>query len=134
MLDQVHTMSTGGALPATYSRTVMDDRRMIHIVGRGQADASSCIQAVREQASHPAHMPEYKILLDIRELDFHPDSMEAISLARTVVDLRKKFQGKIAVVVCDKVQMFAAQLVGRLVSAGGISMMPFADVESAVRF
>jgi hypothetical protein len=120
--------------PGMITHYIDPDRGMVFVSCAGRLDFGVCARAIRALADDPGFSPRYKILADVREVDFHPDSAEAIDLARTIVDMREFFAGKIALVVAGRVQLFTAQLVSRLAMAGGITMMPFRDMEEALRF
>ncbi len=112
---------------------ILPDQQLAYVSVAGAVSLDRCLSAIRSLTGDPFFRVDFKVICDIRKMAFHPDGAEAVQIARTLVNLREQFKGKIALVVADKVQMFAARLVSSLATAGGLTMMAFYDLESASR-
>ena len=91
------------------------------MIAEGQIDGASSLQAISDVVSDPDFVPTDRIIVDLRNIEYLPQTPDLFLIADRIIALKSKLQGEITVVVNDDI-FYLARLACVITSSAGIKM------------
>ncbi len=104
-------------------------------MGRGAIDLSTAIPTGLALAKEPAFQPNFKILVDLREMNVNnpgPTTRELRTLAQEFKQLSALYQNKVAVVVSGTFAFGLARMTSTLAEFAGFHFSAFNNMAYAI--
>ena len=110
---------------------VVADARLAEVTGYGRIDFDESLAAGDALEAEPTFRPDYAVLVDLRRIEFAPDTPEVEAFARTLPRFKACCRGRIAVVTGNVLHFGLARMVCLIAEAAGFPMRPFSDYAEA---
>jgi len=114
-----------------FSYEFVSDRELVVVTASGPIDFDSGLALGEAIPKEQFHSPARPVLVDLREMDFVPETPDIHSFARELPRLRTHFSGPIAVVTTPGLSFGLARMTCLLAEAAGFPMSAFDDVSAA---
>lgn len=109
----------------SFSHVLSPSEKTARVNADGAVDVMACIAAMQTLADDDAFKPDYTVVVDLRRVEYVPDTSELFVLRSALVGLKQQFQGEITLLVSPSV-LYMAQLVCLLTDAWGLRMKAIA--------
>lgn len=110
---------------------IAKDEGIVYVDSEGRVDLESMIESVIEVTGSPDFSPHFRVLSDLREIEYQPAVSEAIDFGHFMGTLHALLRDRIAAVLSNPVHYRLSKIVCLLARARGIEMQSFRDMESA---
>ena len=119
---------------AQMSFEVDPEKRSVLVVVRGRASLTDCAQMVEDLTSAPQYDPSFRVLGDVREIEFAPSASEAQALSRLFEAKRALYGNGLGVLVGSSLHYGLTRMIN-LFSAGGDELIvPFTEEAEALHW
>ena len=112
-----------------YRWSICQEEELAEIVADGFVDTSSSIEALFAVTSDPEYAPHYRILIDMREMDFTPRLGDALEIASVLRKARSVLRGRMALVTHEELSRLAVIVAS--IASGGVTIRTFEDYDAA---
>jgi hypothetical protein len=120
-------------MPASYS--IISSEHYVHVAISGNISFQEIISLLEEITEHASFDPKFHFLFDVRTITQYLSYAETLSLFEYYKNnLFRKIQGKIAVVIAQRVQFGITRIAATIFSRKGIDVNSFYSIEEAVRW
>ena len=110
--------------------TFSEEEELVYVVGQGPVDLASAVETLFLVAGNPRFLSHWRVLVDLREMEYEPQPKEAVEMARVLGVSKSMLQGRVAVVVAAPVRPLAG-LAASLASQNGAAVREFTDPAEA---
>lgn len=114
-----------------FEYTISRGERLACVTALGPIDFEQSLAVGDELAADPEFEPGFKLLVDLRRMEFNPSTPEIESFARTLPRFKQVFSDRIAVATSGGVHFGLARMTCLMAEAGGFLMRAFSDYEAA---
>jgi hypothetical protein len=87
-----------------FSHAICAAEETVLVTANGEITIRSAQRAVSDVQADPQFRPDYRVLVDLREMKYSPSTEDIRVLASTLGEARDSYRGKVAVVVSGKFQ------------------------------
>lgn len=115
---------------SNYKHFIYPEQKFCYVSINGKANFEQSIQAMRDVAFDPLFKVDYSIIVDLREINFHPKYDELMGIKETLIELRDSFQGRI-VLIPSPVIAVVVQLISVFADLGGLNIKTYSDINKA---
>jgi len=112
-----------------YRWSICQEEELAEIVADGVIDISSSIEALFAVTSDPEYAPHYRILIDMREMNFTPRLGDALEIASVLRRARSVLRGRMALVTQEDLSRLA--MIVASIARGGVMIRTFEDYDAA---
>ena len=113
-----------------YSYRIDKERGVIVVKADGCIDFSQTIKIMDQIPFDPDFQKDYKVIVDLSEMEFHPSFNEFTDIKDNLVRLKEIYQNKIALVVVGLIKTLG-DLIAELVNREGMKIKSFYTREKA---
>ena len=117
-----------------YRYEISENEQIVFIHGTDYISLDDSLALINEIALTQNFKPEYKLLVDVRNMENVPSSTEVKSFVLALGKLRERFQSSIAVVVSGELNFGMARMTSILADIEQIRMRIFYEYETAYRW
>ena len=110
-------------MPVTWNFAVEEE--LVTAQAKGPTTYEQCISMLEEVSGDPRHDPRFKVLVDVRGIDYSPSVAEVRQLAEALVERRESFSKGMAVIVDPGPHYDLAELCSRLAKSQGFTLACF---------
>ncbi len=103
------------------------------VVGKGCISFDSSVKAMHTLADDPGFRPDYNIIVDLRDISYHPTYKEVLDIKNNLVFMKTSFTKKVAIVTTG-FRMVLAELVSRFSQLKGMTVSAFSDMGAALEW
>jgi hypothetical protein len=114
-----------------FIQLVFPEEQLVRVQTVDHVDAQMCAKAIEDLANDPEFRPTYKILADLRQLEFSPSTSELQTLVALLCELGDIYLGPIALVVEGPFYMGLGKMVSATARLSGLSMAAFDEAAAA---
>ncbi|MBU0983360.1 MAG: hypothetical protein KKA42_05790 [candidate division Zixibacteria bacterium] len=114
-----------------FSHTISAPEKLARVRAEGPVNLDACIKAIEALASDPEFSKDFKIIVDLRKMDYDPSNTDVQGLASFLGARCSSFQERTAVVVPPRL-LGVARIVTVLAEVAGFRMKMFTDYDGAV--
>lgn len=119
-----------GVLNDTFSFTIDDEKKIFTIIGNENISLNTIIEAFSSAKQISEKTRNYKIMADLRTVNFHPTFDEILTIKNRITTEKDSLNSKIALVTGQKISILA-QLVSAFSNAISIKMKAFMEISDA---
>ena len=116
-----------------YRWTICHEEELANVIAEGLIDISSSVEALFEVTSDPEFSSHYRVLVDMRKMNFSPRLGDALEIASVLRKARSLLQGRLAVVTTSGPSRLAV-MVASIAAGSGITIRSFEDYDAAHRW
>ena len=114
----------------TFTFEINKAEKLCIVVGKGRISFDSSVQSMHTLADDPAFDPDYNIIVDLRDISYHPTYKEVLDIKNNLVFMKASFRKKIAIVTTG-FRMALAELVSRFSQLNGMTVSAFNNIDAA---
>ena len=100
------------------------------VIATGEIDFFESVSAMKYVANHPDFKPNYKVLVDLTEMNYHPSYDDLLGIVDSLKLMKDAFRNKIALVTQKKMSI-VAKLVTIYCELAGMKMKSFTNFDDA---
>lgn len=100
------------------------------VTGSGSLNFEKTTRAIKYVANHSEFNSNFRLIVDLREMNYHPSYKEFLGIVDTLKLLHTKFKNKIALVTAADMHILA-KLAGIYCNSVGIKMQSFTNPRDA---
>jgi hypothetical protein len=105
--------------------------KMVSVKFAGETDFEKGVQHLMEVVADKNFQREYSIVVDVREMNYHPNFSEMRAFADVLTELKEKCTGKTALVVGSFIHYTIGKVLAGWLHAAGITFQVFRDYNEA---
>lgn len=98
--------------------------------GVGEINFDESVEAIKHVAIHSELNTSHKLIVDLREINYHPSFTDLHGIIGTIKFFKNKFKNKLAIVTDVKMEILA-KLVVIYCTRTGMCMKSFVDIDDA---
>ena len=111
----------------SFELSVSGASRLAEVTAWGRFDFAESLAAAEALEADPGFEASFRVLVDLREIDFKPPTQEVEGFALTLPRFRSCCRGRVAIVTGSDLHFGLARTLCTISEAHGFSMRPFAD-------
>ena len=119
-------------MPFVYE--ISEDEGVAYVTARGRVDVRSSVETMGELAKDPRFSPDFKVVVDLREMEYRASLGELRVIAWALGHEKTAFRNKVAVVLSESARQGRAQVYSRFAQMAGFALTLFQDMGDAVRW
>ncbi len=100
------------------------------VTGSGSLNFEKTTRAIKYVANHLEFNSNFRLMVDLRKMNYHPSYNEFLKIVDTLKLLNDKFTNKIAVITASEMHILA-KLAGIYCNSVGIKMQSFTNPKDA---
>ena len=116
---------------AEMSFTINPENRSIVVVVRGRASLSECVRMVDDLTSSPGYDPAFRVLGDIRGIEFAPSAAEAEALSRLFLAKQEYYGNGLGVLVAGTLHFGLTRMINLFAGDQHELIVPFIEEAEA---
>lgn len=101
--------------------------------GVGEINFDESVEAIKQVAIHSELNTNHKLIIDLREINYHPSFTDLHGIIGTIKFFKNKFKNNLALVTDIKMEILA-KLVVVYCTRSGICMKSFVDIDDAYKW
>jgi|WetSurMetagenome_2_1015567.scaffolds.fasta_scaffold531947_1 hypothetical protein len=101
---------------------IFQQQKTVIVQAKGVIDLHSCIQAMKDVAGDKDFDPQYKVIVDLREMKYNPSTSDLFAIRDSLVSLIHNFKNDITIVT-TKEALYLANLVCTLAKVHHVKMV-----------
>ncbi len=113
---------------------ISPEEKTAFVTVRGQVDVRAALAAMGRLANDPAFDRSYKIVIDVREMDYRPSLGELRVMAWALGHERQRYADQVAVVLPEQAGRVRPHIFARFARMAGVGFNLFRDLPSALRW
>ncbi len=113
---------------------IKSEEKTAFVTVSGRVDLRSALDAMGRLAEDPSFDKNYKIVIDVREMDYHPSLGELRVMAWALGHERRSYGDQVAVVLPDRSERARPHIFARFARMAGVGFNMFRDMPSALRW
>ncbi len=117
-------------MPTKYR--IAKDEGIVYLENTGPFDLDLAIESVIEVTGDPDFDPSFRILSDLRGIEYRPDLSQAVDFGNFMGTIHALVRERIAAVISEPVQYRLSKIVCLMARARGIQLQSFRDPDSAL--
>jgi hypothetical protein len=110
---------------------ISEDDATAFVTARNPLDIDSFRRSITDLAGEPGFQPHFKILVDLRNMDFTPSNEEVRIIADVIGRMKEAYRSKVAVVVSGDLHFGLFRVASTYAEIKGFSMTVFRDLDEA---
>ncbi len=110
--------------------TFSEQEELVHVVGEGSVDLTTVVEAIFGVVGSAEFSPEWRVLVDLTEMEFEPEPREAAEIARVLTTVRSLLAGRVAIVAVGKA-LGLVRMASSMASESGLTIRPFCELGAA---
>ena len=119
-------------MPFTYR--IAEDECVAYVSASGAVDVRSSVEAMGELSRDPKFDPDYKVVVDLREMQYRPSLGELKVIAWALGHEKASFRNKVAVVLSETARKRRAKVYSKFGRMAGFALELFPDMEGALEW
>jgi hypothetical protein len=104
-----------------FSHSISKQMNTVQVIAEGPINFESSVAAMLSVAADPDFDPSFKVIVDLRLMEYIPTTTELFGIRDAVVSMRHNFKGEITLVVAEST-LYLARLVCMMAFAMGFQM------------
>jgi hypothetical protein len=108
-------------IPVPFSHTISKQTNTVQVVADGPINLQSSIAAMLAVANDPDFNPSFKVIVELRLMEYAPTMTELFGIRDALESLRQNFKGQITLLVTESV-LYVARLVCIIATTMGFQM------------
>lgn len=92
-------LSLSGGSHMAYSYSISSENKLIHVKIQGTLQITEVLNGIKEATLDDQFQPDYKILVEVSDIQFRPTAAEMKQIAELIVELKLSFSKKVALMV-----------------------------------
>ena len=118
-----------------FTHNISEEEQLIYVKASGEIDLRSCVDAITDIANTIDDSSTIGILIDFRDTDFLPGTLELKSLAQILSKQKRKraFQGKVAAVIGEERSTIISAMC-TVLYVWNFHIKPFTDLAEAKKY
>jgi len=117
-----------------FDYTISPEKGVAMVRATGPVDVRSSVEAMGKLASDPSFSREYRVVVDLREMEYRPSLGELRLIAWAMGHEKKSYPNKVAVVLSETQRLERAKRFARFSKLAGFGLELFADMNEAMRW
>ncbi len=117
-----------------FDYTISPEKGTALVRASGPVDVRSSVEAMGRLASDPSFHPDYRVVVDLRDMEYRPSLGELRLIAWAMGHEKKSYPKRIAVVLSESQRMQRAKRYARFSQMAGLGLELFADMNEALRW
>jgi len=117
-----------------FSYTISPEHRMAYVKVSGRVDLRAVLGMMGRLANDPKFDRSYKIVVDVRDMDYHPSAGELRVLAWALGHERRSYGDRVGVVLPERPERARPHIFTRFARMAGVGFNLFRDMPSAMRW
>ena len=105
-------------------------KKLCLVVAKGKITIESSLGALNDLTNTPGFEKNFKIIVDLRDINYHPSYYEVKEFQKHLVFMKGNFRNKIALVT-TKFFWVVGELVCNLSKPHGLNISAFSDIDKA---
>lgn len=112
--------------------TISQEDKIAYVTAHGSINMEAIKQIISDVAADPLFQPKYKVIVDLRKMEYSPSVSDIQLIASLVGEMKKSYQNKVAIVVSGKFHYGMAKMAAAYTEMSGVPMIDaFTDFEEA---
>lgn len=117
-----------------FNYTISPERGVAVVKATGPVDVRSSVEAMGRLAGDPSFRSDYRVVVDLREMEYQPSLGELRLIAWAMGHEKKSYPKRIAVVLSENQRLRRAKRYARFSQLAGFGLELFADMNEAMRW
>jgi len=112
--------------------TISQEEEIAYVTAHGLINMENIKQAISDVAADPLFQPKYKVIVDLRKMEYSPSVSDIQSIASLIGEMKNSYQNKVAIVVSGTLHYGLARMAATYTELSGVPMIDaFTDFEEA---
>jgi hypothetical protein len=112
--------------------TISHEDKIAYVTAHGSITMETINQVISDVAADPLFQPKYKVVVDLRDMEYSPSVSDMQSIASIIGEMKNAYQNKVAIVVSGKFHYGMAKMAAAYTEMSGVPMIDvFTDFEEA---
>jgi hypothetical protein len=115
-----------------FSYRISEEEGVAYVTASGPVDVRSSVETMGELSRDPIFDPDFKVVVDLREMQYRPSLGELRVIAWALGHEKTSFRNKVAVVVSESVRRRRAKVYSKFGRMAGFALELFPDMDDAL--